>query len=187
MHHYSTMQNTIVVPYIDGLYRYAMSLTRNPTDAEDLVQETYVRAIPAMGSLGAASNHRSWLFTILRNIRINQLRRQRTSPEIGVSENAENVFVETSRDPLALYVSKVDRERVREAIQQLSMGQREIIVLREYEELSYQELAEILNCPVGTVMSRLARARSRLRALLCKRGNTQYGGVRYFIMQEKTQ
>ncbi len=187
MHDYSTMQNTIVVPYIDGLYRYAMSLTRNPTDAEDLVQETYVRAIPAMGSLGVASNHRSWLFTILRNIRINQLRRQRTSPEIGVSENAENVFVETSRDPLALYVSKVDRERVREAIQQLSMGQREIIVLREYEELSYQELAEILNCPVGTVMSRLARARSRLRALLSKRGNTQYGGVRYFIMQEKTQ
>jgi len=119
LHHYSTIQNTIVVPYIDGLYRYAMSITRNPTDAEDLVQETYVRAIPAMGNLEAGSNHRSWLFTILRNIRLNQLRRQRTSPEIGVSENAENVFVETSRDPLALYVSKVDRERVREAIQQL--------------------------------------------------------------------
>ena len=187
MHHYSTIQNTIVVPYIDGLYRYAMSLTRNPTDAEDLVQETYVRAIPAMGSLGTDSNHRSWLFTILRNLRINQLRRQRTAPEIGVSENAENVFVETSRDPYALFVGKVDRERVREAIRQLSVGQREIIVLREYEELSYQELAGILNCPVGTVMSRLARARSRLRALLSKRGNTQCGGVRYFIMQEKTQ
>ena len=171
MHHYSTMQNNIVVPYIDGLYRYAISLTRNPTDAEDLVQETYVRAIPAMGRLAAGSNHRSWLFTILRNIRINQLRRQRTAPEIGVSENAGNVFVETSRDPYALYVGKVDRERVHEAIRQLSMGQREIIVLREFEELSYQELAEILNCPVGTVMSRLARARSRLRALLSKRSN----------------
>ena len=81
----------------------------------------------------------------------------------------------------------VSRTPVREAIRQLSMGQREIIVLREYEELSYQEIAGILNCPVGTVMSRLARARSRLRALLSKRGNTQYGGVRYFIMQEKTQ
>ena len=170
MDHYSTIQNTIVVPYIDGLYRYAMSITRNPTEAEDLVQETYVRAIPTMGSLGAGS-HKSWLFTILRNLRINQLRRQRTAPEIGVSENAENVFVETSRDPYALYVGKLDRERVREAIRQLSMGQREIIVLREYEGLSYQELAGILNCPVGTVMSRLARARSRLRALLSKRGN----------------
>jgi RNA polymerase sigma-70 factor (ECF subfamily) len=165
LHHYSTMQNAIV-PYIDGLYRYAMSITRNPTEAEDLVQETCVRAIRAMGSLRAGSNHKSWLFTILRNIRINQLRRQRTAPEIDVSENAENVFVETSRDPYALYVGNVERERVREAIRQLSMGQREIIVLREYEGLSYQELAGILNCPVGTVMSRLGRARSRLRALL---------------------
>ena len=104
------MQNTNVAPYIDGLYRYAMSITRNPTEAEDLVQDTYVRAIRAMGSLGAGSNHRSWLFTILRNIRINQLRRQRTAPEICVSENAENVFVETSRDPYALCVGKVDRD-----------------------------------------------------------------------------
>src|SRR6266851_9326944 len=80
LHHYSTIQNTIVVPYIDGLYRYAMSITRNPAEAEDLVQETYVRAIRAMGSLGACSNHKSWLFTILRNLRINQLRRQRTAP-----------------------------------------------------------------------------------------------------------
>jgi RNA polymerase sigma-70 factor, ECF subfamily len=166
LNNYSTMQETTVEAYIDELYRYAMSITRNPTDAEDLVQETYVRAIRAMGSLRAGSNHRSWLYTILRNIRINQLRRQRTAPESGVAENAENVFVETSRDPYALYVCKVDRERVREAIRQLSMGQREIIVLREYEGLSYQELAGILNCPVGTVMSRLARARSRLRALL---------------------
>jgi RNA polymerase sigma-70 factor (ECF subfamily) len=165
------MQNAIVVPYMDGLYRYAMSITRNPADAEDLVQETYVRAIPAIGSLRAGSNHTSWLFTILRNIRLNQLRRQRTAPEMGVSENAENVFVETLRDPYALYVGKVDRERVREAIQQLSVRQREIIVLREYEELSYQELAGILKCPVGTVMSRLARARSALRALLSRRGN----------------
>src|SRR5712692_3362483 len=70
LHHYSTTQSTIVVPYIDGLYRYAMSITRNPTDAEDLVQETYVRAIRAMGSLGAGSNHKSWLFTILRNLRL---------------------------------------------------------------------------------------------------------------------
>ena len=123
LHHYSTIQNTIVVPYIDGLYRYAMSITRNPTEAEDLVQETYVRAIPTMGSLGAGS-HKSWLFTILRNLRINQLRRQRIAPEIGVSEHAENVFVETSGDPYALYVGKVDRERVREAIRRLSVGQR---------------------------------------------------------------
>jgi RNA polymerase sigma-70 factor (ECF subfamily) len=160
------MHNTSGIPHIDGLYRYAMAITRNPTEAEDLVQETYVRAIRAMGSLGACGNHKSWLFTILRNLRINQLRRQRIAPEIDVSEKAENIFVETSRDPHALYVGKVERERVRDAIQHLSIGQREIILLREYEELSYQELAGILNCPVGTVMSRLGRARAKLRALL---------------------
>jgi DNA-directed RNA polymerase specialized sigma24 family protein len=67
------MQNTIVAPYIDGLYRYAMSITRNATEAENFVQETYVRPMRAMGSLGAGSNHRSWLLTILRNTRINSI------------------------------------------------------------------------------------------------------------------
>jgi DNA-directed RNA polymerase specialized sigma24 family protein len=79
------------------------------------------------------------------------------------------VFVETAADPYALYVGKVDRERVREAIRQLSVGQREIIMLREYHEPSYQELAGILNCPVGAVMSRLRHA--NLQSGVCR--NTQ--------------
>src|SRR5260370_23460675 len=102
LHDYSTIQNTIVVPYIDGLYRYAMSITRNPTEAEDLVQETYVRAIRAMGSLGAGSNHKSWLFTILRNLRINQLRRQRPAPRSRGSENARKWFLGAATEPFAL-------------------------------------------------------------------------------------
>jgi RNA polymerase sigma-70 factor, ECF subfamily len=74
--------------------------------------------------------------------------------------------VESSKDPHALYVSKVERDQVREAIQQLPDEFREIIVLREYQELSYQEIATLLDCPAGTVMSRLGRARSKLRSLL---------------------
>ena len=76
-----------------------------------------------------------------------------------------DIAVEPSKDPHSLYISKVEREQVREAIQQLPVEFREIILLREYEELSYQEIAVVLGCPPGTVMSRLGRARSRLRVL----------------------
>jgi RNA polymerase sigma-70 factor, ECF subfamily len=165
----SSHQNTGGIEYISSLYSYAMVLTRNRAEAEDLVQETYVRAIGAMGNLRGDSNVKSWLFTILRNVWLNQLRKRRTTPEmvaIDVEENAGNAVVETSRDPHAVYVSKVEQQQVREAIQQLPTDFREIILLREYEELSYQEIASILDCPPGTVMSRLARARSKLRKLL---------------------
>ena len=155
--------------HADGLFTYAMALTRNFFEAEDLVQETYVRAIEAMGRLREHSNVKAWLYTILRNIWLNQLRQQRTTPkvvELDVDQSIADIAVETSEDPLASYLSKVERERVRGAIQQLPTHFREIILLREYEELSYEEIASLLNCPAGTVMSRLARARSRLRELL---------------------
>jgi RNA polymerase sigma-70 factor (ECF subfamily) len=155
--------------YFDGLYGYAMVLSRNHTEAEDLVQETCVRAMQAIGSLRPDSNVKSWLFTILRNIWLNQLRHRRIAPktiELDGDDSTAELAVETSKDPHAQYVSKMERDQVREAIQQLSMEFREVIMLREYEELSYQEIANLLDCPPGTVMSRLGRARSKLRALL---------------------
>jgi len=153
----------------DGLYGYAMVLSRDRTEAEDLVQETCVRAIQATESLRPGSNVKSWLFTILRNIWLNRLRRRRTAPkmvELDGDEGTAQTAIEPSKDPHALYVSKVERRLVREAILQLSDEFREIIVLREFAELSYQEIATLLDCPPGTVMSRLARARSKLRTLL---------------------
>ena len=153
----------------DGLYGYAMVLSRDRTEAEDLVQETCFRAVKAIESLEPGSNAKSWLFTILRNIWLNQVRQRRAAPkivELDVDENTLDMAVEASKDPHALYVSKVERDQVREAIQQLPDEFREIIVLREYEELSYQEIAALLDCPAGTVMSRLGRARSKLRSLL---------------------
>src|SRR5882762_3249501 len=86
--------------------------------------------------------------------------------ELDVDESTLGLAVEASKDPHALYVSKVERDQVRQAIQQLPEEFREIIVLREYEELSYQEIATLLDCPAGTLMSRLGRARSKLRSLL---------------------
>jgi RNA polymerase sigma-70 factor (ECF subfamily) len=155
--------------YLDGLYSYALVLSRNRTEAEDLVQETCLRAIRAMERLRPDSNVKSWLFTILRNIWFNQLRQWRTAPEIvelESDETGQNRAADTAKDPHATYVSNIDQEQVRTAIQKLSIEFREIIILREYEELSYREIATLLECPPGTVMSRLARARSKLRELL---------------------
>jgi RNA polymerase sigma-70 factor (ECF subfamily) len=157
------------IEYLDGLYSYALVLTRNHAEAEDLVQETYVRAIQAMGRLRTDSNMKGWLFTILRNVWLNQLRKWRNGPQmvgIEVDDGASYSIVEPSKDSYALYVSKMETEQVRAAIQELPVQFREIIMLREYEELSYQEIASILDCPLGTVMSRLGRARAKLRTLL---------------------
>jgi RNA polymerase sigma-70 factor, ECF subfamily len=163
--------NQVLDEVFDGLYGYAMILSRDRTEAEDLVQETCVRAVKAIESLRPGSNAKSWLFTILRNIWLNQLRQRRSAPkivELDVDESTAELAVEASKDPHALYASKVERDQVRKAIQQLPDHLREIIVLREYGELSYQELATWLDCPAGTVMSRLGRARSKLRSLLSR-------------------
>jgi RNA polymerase sigma-70 factor (ECF subfamily) len=160
---------TTGVEYLDSLYGYAMVLTRNRAEAEDLVQETYVRAIPAMNRLRSDSNVKGWLLKILRNAWLNQLRKRRTAPEIAwsdVEDGSIGEIREPSKDSYQTFVSKMEREQVRAAIEALPAPSREIILLREFEELSYDEIACLLNCPVGTVMSRLARARSKLRVHL---------------------
>ena len=140
-----------------------------PCGSRGLGTGTYVRAIQALGRLRADSNMTSWLFTILRNLWLNQLRKRRNGPqmvEIEVEDGVANSIAEPSKNSHDLYVSRIEAEQVRAAIQELPVESREIILLREYEDLSYQEIAGVLECPVGTVMSRLGRARAKLRALL---------------------
>lgn len=155
--------------HIDSLYRYALVLTRSRVEAEDLVQETYVRAMEAFSRLREDSNVRGWLFTILRNLWLNELRKHRTRPQL-VEVDSDSYLVEglvgNMRDAHEILESAEDASRVRQAIDKLPSEFQEILVLREFEELSYQEIAKVLNCPAGTVMSRLGRARSKLRVLL---------------------
>jgi RNA polymerase sigma-70 factor (ECF subfamily) len=154
---------------IDGLYSYALVLTHNHAAAEDLVQETYVRALRAMDSLQSDSNLKAWLFTILRNIWLNQLRKQKLgqqSLEIIHRDGVADCLTEPSKDALGIYMSKIETKHVRAAINKLPLDLREVILLREYEELTYRQIARVLACPAGTVMSRLARARTRLRTVL---------------------
>ncbi|HKX32292.1 MAG TPA: sigma-70 family RNA polymerase sigma factor [Blastocatellia bacterium] len=156
--------------HLDALYGFAMVLTRNRTEAEDLVQETYLRAARAFGRLVPDSNLKSWLFAIMRNVWLNQLRHEQSGPqfvEIDAEEESRWQWLDqTVSDPQTLLLQKVEREQVRAAIERLPVHYREVIVLRDLEGFTYQQIAAILQCPAGTVMSRLGRAREQLRVLL---------------------
>ena len=156
--------------HLDGLYGYAMTLARNKAEAEDLVQETYLRAVRAFGQLRPDSNLKGWLFTILRNIRLNQIRHsQGKACVVEMNDPAGGTWEfedKSAKDPFVSYVTKVKQADVRKAIENLPAPYREVIVLREFEELSYGEIAQVLECPPGTVMSRLSRARERLKEML---------------------
>jgi RNA polymerase sigma-70 factor (ECF subfamily) len=156
--------------HLDSLYGYALILTRDQTAAEDLVQETYLRAVRAFGQLTPNSNLKGWLFVIMRNAWLNQLRHNRSGPRFVEldDENVESVYQNdrVNEDPHVVYLRKLEREQIRVAIADLPELYREIIVLRDLEGFSYQEIATMLECPAGTVMSRLGRARAKLRRAL---------------------
>jgi RNA polymerase sigma-70 factor, ECF subfamily len=156
--------------HLDALYGFAMALTHNRSEAEDLVQETYLRASRAFGRLVPDSNLKSWLFAIMRNIWLNQIRHAHSGPQFveidAEEENRRQWLDHTAIDPYKVLLQKVEREQVRAAIERLPVHYREVIVLRDLEGFSYQQIATILQCPAGTVMSRLGRAREQLRLML---------------------
>lgn len=156
--------------HLDALYGFAMTLTRNRGEAEDLVQETYLRAVRAFGQLMPDSNLKGWLFTITRNLWLNQCRHARAGPHfVDLDQDQQEItewLTQLPEDPYEIYVRKAEREEVRSAIQSLPRPYRQVVVLRDIEGFSYQQIARILGCPAGTVMSRLGRARQRLRHML---------------------
>jgi len=151
-----------------SLYRYARSLCGEPGEAEDLLQETYKRALGAKRKPLAADADeiRPWIFTIMRHVWQNERRRVSRSRQTVFDEAAMSV----SGESLELAMNrKLLVSEVRAAVDSLPGMWREIIVMRDMEDLSYAEIAAILGCPVGTVMSRLARGREALRQLLMPR------------------
>jgi len=159
--------------HLDSLYGYALTLTRDQSAAEDLVQETYLRAVRAFGQLVPNSNLKSWLFVIMRNAWLNQLRHTRSGPRFVELDAEETDFIyqkdRLGEDPLVVYLRKLEREQIQVAIDELPELYREVVVLRDLEGFSYQEIATMLSCPAGTVMSRLGRARAKLRRSLASR------------------
>lgn len=152
----SDRSNASVIEYLDGLYSYARILVRNPADAEDLVQETYARANESMGRL-PANDGKPRLFRVLRDI---WLRSHRDHTAFG------DDIGEPSGSSLEPRLRKRETDHLRMAIQELPTELREIIFLREYEGLSLQEIAVILNCSVETLTPQLSKAREKLRAAL---------------------
>jgi RNA polymerase sigma-70 factor (ECF subfamily) len=162
-----------LVENLSALYRFAMSLTRNPMDAEDLVQEACLRAIKGMTQSEIKSDPKVWLFTILRNVWINEWHRRANGPEfvlLGKSRGERVPLQDRLADERERPEEHFDRnllsERIRSAISGLPEVFREVVVLRYFEGFSYRQIASILGCPAGTVMSRLNRARAELRTVL---------------------
>jgi len=157
-----------LLPHLNAAYNLARWLTRNPDDAQDVVQEAYLRAFRFFGGFHG-SDGRSWFLAIVRNTCYTWLRQNKSL--VLVSAFDDNLYLNESEapDPETSQVLKSESEMVMAAVEQLPLEFREVIVLRELEELSYKEISLLLNIPIGTVMSRLARARKRLQRSLCKR------------------
>jgi len=157
--------------YADTLFNLARYLTGNPADAEDLVQETYARALQASGQFTAGTNLKAWLFRILRNTFISLYRRQRHNPTVGGLDTVDPTAQGATpgqwlRDDFELErLRKVVGEEIEHALMTLSEDARTVILL-DLEGLTEVEVAQVVGCAVGTVKSRLARARAALRVLL---------------------
>jgi RNA polymerase sigma-70 factor (ECF subfamily) len=156
---------------LDALYGYGMALTHDPTETEDLVQETYMQATLHCEKLRPDSNVKAWMFTIMRNRWLKQLRHAACGPEFVALDDVvmERWMADSDQEPGHLCERIWEREEIRAALKQLPVGQREIILLRDIEGFSYKEMAEMVNCPVGTIMSRLSRARAKFKVLLVNR------------------
>ncbi len=167
--------DTEALPHIDAAYNLAYWLTRNSADAQDVVQDAYLRAFKAFGQF-QGGDIRPWLLTIVRNVAYRWLSVRKRNANVVSIEDALGrrdgepgpAFEPASDEPSAedVLISDGERTLVRRALAELTPAFREVIVLREFEGLSYQEIAAVIGVPAGTVMSRLSRAREQLKELL---------------------
>lgn len=158
------------LPHMDSLYSTALRYTRNPVDAEDLVQDVYVRAFRFFHKFEQGTNFKAWIFKILTNTYINQYRRQKTQPQTVDIEKVKFSYAdeEQSESPnvaeaTSLKYDGLFDDQIITALDQIPPEFRIVVLLADVESFSYKEIAQIIGCPIGTVMSRLSRGRRQLQ------------------------
>jgi len=154
-----------ILPHLDAAYNLARWLTRNEHDAEDMAQESYLRAFKFFDGFHG-TDARAWLLAIVRNTCYTWLHQNRGRETMASFDEEIHTIENEASNPAKLVLKSDDREMLKEALEELPVEFREVVVLRDLEELSYKQVAEVANIPLGTVMSRLARARQRLQAWL---------------------
>jgi len=158
----------LALPHVDAAYNLARWLTHNDQDAQDVVQEAVVRAMRYMGSF-RGDNARAWLLQIVRHACFSWLKENRPAERLALDdsdESLQDIAAPATDEPHSVAMRKADRLQINQAIAALPAAYREVLVLRELEDLSYNDIARIADIPVGTVMSRLARARTLMRDAL---------------------
>ena len=168
------------MPLMDGLYGAAMRMTRNPTDAEDLVQETYLRAYRGFGGFEQGTNLKAWLYRILTNTYINEYRKKKRRPDESDIDDVEDLYLYRRLGGLAGATAgrsaeeelfeQITDSNIKEALEALPEQFRMAVLLADVEGFAYKEIAEILDIPIGTVMSRLHRGRKGLQKQLYEFG-----------------
>ena len=159
----------LAMPLFDQLYNFAYWLTRDRSEAEDLVQETYVKALRGFSSFQLGTNFRAWMYRILRNTFLTSrsgLKATMTVP-LDLEENSFDLPIQRET-PEEILIDRSNWQLIQNAIEELPVHSREILLLCDLEEMSYREISEALSIPIGTVMSRLSRARKMLQECLVR-------------------
>jgi RNA polymerase sigma-70 factor (ECF subfamily) len=159
----------LAMPHFERLYNFACWLTQDRHEAEDLVQETYAKALKGFSSFQPGTNFRAWIYKILRNTFLTSRTGLKATANVPLDlEDDEQVLPTAKETPESILLQRSDSQLVQQAMEQLPIAYREALLLCEVEEMSYQEISATLGIPIGTVMSRLSRARRALRAAVAK-------------------
>jgi len=151
----------LALPLFEQLYNFACWLTQNREEAEDLVQETYVKALRGFSSFQPSTNFRAWMYRILRNTFLTSRTGLKAQKTVELDSD-DDTLADSSGTPETILIERSNQQTVQEAISELPVNFREVLLLCEVEEMSYQEIADTVGVPIGTVMSRLSRARKAL-------------------------